>query len=274
MSGVVVRVSGSLVELEGLPGVSMNDLVAIGDRGLSGEVVAIDEGRVAVQAYEDTRGLAPGAVVESTGLPLSAALGPGLLGGVFDGLLRPLSTRGEWLRPGMSADMRDSRTWSFTPSVSAGDAVTAGGELGRVTDAGVLPFLVLVPANVSGDVEFIAASGAYSADAEVAKVGGVSVSLTARWPLRLPRPYHERITAAGPLHTGQRVIDLLYPIATGSTAAVPGGFGTGKTVLLQQIAKWCDADLIVYVGCGERGNEMADVVDDLGQLVDQGPGTA
>ena len=267
MTARVVRVSGSLVEVEHLEGVSMFDVVALGERGLPGEVVSIAGGRVTVQAYEDTGGLAPGHRAVAQGVPLSARLGPGLLGGVFDGLLRPLSGAGTWLRPGVAWTDDTDRRWSFAPSVTLGQPVRAGDELGSVT-GGPLALRVLVPPGTSGQVEQVADGGSYDARAVVAKVGGEPVALTTTWPVRRPRPFRERLDDTEGLHTGQRVLDLLYPVARGRSAAVPGGFGTGKTVLLQQIAKWCDADVIVYVGCGERGNEMADVVEELNALDD------
>jgi len=268
MTGQVVRVSGSLVELERMPDVAMYDVVAVGDRGLFGEVVAIDDTKVTVQAYENTAGLTIGSIAETTGLPLSATLGPELLGGIFDGLLRPLGSEGDWLMPGMRGTKEEVRTWSFAPSVGVGDTVSTGDELGRVDDAGAVPLLLLVPAELSGIVDHIAPARRYSSHAEVARVAGTRITLSSRWPVRRPRPYLERLGSGEPLLTGQRVLDLIYPVARGSAACVPGGFGTGKTVLLQQIAKWCDADGIVYVGCGERGNEMADVVDELRALAD------
>ena len=202
------------------------------------------------------------------GAPLSVRLGPGLLGSVFDGLLRPLSTAGDWLVPGMARADGTERGWRFTPSVEPGVSVSAGDELGIGLGTGSLALRVLTPVGTAGTVEHVATAGAYPSDAVVATVAGRDVSLTTTWPVRRPRPYHERLDTATGLHTGQRVLDLLYPVARGSSAAVPGGFGTGKTVLLQQIAKWCDADVIVYVGCGERGNEMADVVEELRSLAD------
>jgi V/A-type H+/Na+-transporting ATPase subunit A len=268
MSAKVVRVSGSLVELDVSPGVAMYDVVLIGERGLPGEVVAITDRRITVQAYEDTGGLAPGAEAMPQGAPLSVGLGPGLLGSVFDGLLRPLSTAGEWLVPGASRTDGAVRRWQFTPSVTEGTTVSAGDELGTVRDDGPLALRVLVPVGATGTVERITPQGSYAADDAVATVSGADVALRTLWPLRRPRPHRERLDVAEALQTGQRVLDLLYPIARGSSAAVPGGFGTGKTVLLQQIAKWCDADVIVYVGCGERGNEMADVVEELQALED------
>ena len=267
VSARVVRVSGSLVELEGLAGAAMSDVVALGSQRLPGEVVGIRVGRVTVQAYEDTGGLSPGAVADSSGAPVSARLGPGLLGGVFDGLLRPLSTAGAWLTPGATGEASTAR-WRFHPTATNGARVGPGDELGTVEHPGPLTLRVLVPPGGSGPVDGLLAAGECGDDAVVARVGGAPVQLSQPWPLRRPRPCRERVDSSEALHTGQRVLDLLYPVARGSSAAVPGGFGTGKTVLLQQVAKWCDADVIVYVGCGERGNEMADVVAELGSLQD------
>jgi V/A-type H+-transporting ATPase subunit A len=268
MSPAVLRVSGSLVEVEPLRGAAMSDLVLLGEHRLPAEVVSITDRVVTLQAYEDTGGVAPGAPVELTGSPLSATLGPGLLGSVFDGLLRPLSRVGNWLVPGAWGADDDPRTWQFTPAVAPGASVAAGDVIGTVGDGRPPEIRVLVPPGVAGTVGHLAGAGPCSADSVVAVVSDVAVPVTTTWAVRRPRPYLERLQATEGLHTGQRVLDLLYPVARGSSAAVPGGFGTGKTVLLQQIAKWCDADVIVYVGCGERGNERADVVDELGALED------
>lgn len=268
VTGRVVRVSGSLVELEGLSGAAMSDVVALGPHRLQGEVVGVRSDRVTVQAYEDTGGLAPGAAAVSTGAPVSAPLSPGLLGGVFDGLLRPLSAAGTWLSPGATGSGTAGLLWEFRPSVKDGELLGPGDELGTVLHPGPLTPRVLVPPSVSGVVRDVLPAGPWPGDAVVARVGASEVRIEQRWPVRRPRPCRERLETATALHTGQRVLDLLYPVALGSSAAVPGGFGTGKTVLLQQIAKWCDADVIVYVGCGERGNEMADVVQELDALED------
>lgn len=266
MGGKVVRVSGSLVEVEDLEDLAMADVVLLGATRLPGEVVAIDGRHATVQAYEATGGLAPGAPVAGTGHPLSAPLGPWLLGGVFDGLLRPLATGGVWLRPTARATASE-REWRFTPSVTEGQPVTPGDELGVVGD-GSLPYRVLVPPGVSGIVTQLAPAGDRGPEETLAVVDGTALGMAQAWPVRRARPFRRRTDEVEGLHTGQRVLDLLYPVARGSTAAVPGGFGTGKTVLLQQVAKWCDADVIVYVGCGERGNEMADVVQELQTLQD------
>ncbi|MEU3253369.1 V-type ATP synthase subunit A [Streptomyces sp. NPDC006997] len=269
-TGRVLRVAGPLVEAEDVAGTAMYDLVALGDTGLPGEVVAIRDAVVTVQAYEYTGGLAPGMSVRPSGRPLSARLGPGLLGGVFDGLLRPLSAAGAWLEPGAVTAGGDGQpaTWEFTPRVAEGEAVAPGDVLGDIRDAGPVPLRVLVPPGRAGPAENVVPPGRHGEDTVVATVAGTPVRMTGHWPVRTPRPVRERLAADRALRTGQRAIDLLFPVALGSTVAVPGGFGTGKTVLLQQIAKWCDADVIVYVGCGERGNEMADVIDEFAALTD------
>jgi V/A-type H+-transporting ATPase subunit A len=199
--------------------------------------------------------------------PLTAVLGPALLGGIVDGLLRPLGSAPTWLTPD-AARGDSSRTWPWRPDVEPGADVSPGDVLGRLGDTGSLDFRVLVPPGSAGVVDDVAAEGDYEADAVLATVGGAPVGATVEWPVRRPRPVRARLDAGEPLLTGQRVLDAIFPLALGSTAAVPGGFGTGKTMLLQQVAKWCTADVIVYVGCGERGNEMADVLADLGELVD------
>ncbi len=265
--GRIVRVSGPLVEVTGMVGVAMSEVVQLGPLNLPGEIVSIRNDVATVQAYEYTGGLAPGDRTVARGEPLSAQLGPGLLGGTFDGLLRPLDRAGTWLTPG-SATPSDARTWQFEPSVRPGHTLAPGDSVGTVHPTGPLELRVLVPAGIAGTVERVVAAGPYGASDELAQVGGRAVRMAQRWPVRRPRPHRGRIDGGAPLVTGQRVLDLLYPVALGSSAAVPGGFGTGKTVLLQQVAKWCTADVIVYVGCGERGNEMADVVAELADLVD------
>ncbi|QFY14253.1 V-type ATP synthase subunit A [Nonomuraea phyllanthi] len=263
--GIVTRVNGPLVEVEDLVGAAMFELILLGPDKLPGEIVTLRGGRATVQAYEYTGGLAPGDRADRGGIPVSALLGPHLLGGVYDGLLRPLTRAGPWLDPAAPALTSTGRTWRFTPLVEQGREVAAGTAIGRVDDAGSLAYLVLSPA---GEVTAIRQAGRYGHDDAVAVVGGTEVRLSRRRPVRSALPYASRLEELVPLTTGQRVVDLLLPVCLGGTAAVPGGFGTGKTVLLQQIAKWCDADVVVYIGCGERGNEMADVVAELAELTD------
>ena len=270
--GSVVRVSGPLVEVAGAASASMLEVMMVGPQRISAETVAIAGDRVTLQAYEYTGGLEVGAPVQPTGEPLSGLLGPGLLGNVFDGLMRPLSSASLWLTPDRPTATQDpailERDWTFIPSAQPGSTVTPGSIIGTVPNAGSVEHRVLVPWGVAGDVTWVAPRGTVHALDVVARVGDHQVRLAETWPIRRPRPFRERLTDAVPLHTGQRVLDLLYPLARGAAAAVPGGFGTGKTMLLQQVAKWSDADVIVYVGCGERGNEMADVLNDLSTLAD------
>jgi len=265
--GQVHRVQGPLVEAAGLPEVAVSSLVRLGARRVLGEIVGTREGVVTVEAYEYTGGLRPGDPVAVLGVPLSARLGPGLLGGVFDGLLRPLSDAPAWLEAGTVPDRLPPERRAFVPGVREGEVVGAGAELGVLRGAGVV-HRVLVPPTAEGRVEALRGEGPCGDDDVVAVVGGVDVPLTTSWPVRRPRPVRERLAAGPPMITGQRVVDLLFPVARGGSACVPGGFGTGKTVLLQQLAKWCDADVIVYVGCGERGNEMADVLQEFAALSD------
>lgn len=269
VTGSVVRVNGPIVELEGLRGVSLADLVEVGDAGLPGEVVAIREGIVTAQVYEYTGGLAVGDPASSDRRPFSVRLGPGLLGGVFDGLLRPLATAGDMLRPeAFASGPAEEDRWAFRPVASERSLVGPGDVLGVIAETHAVDHAVLVPPGVTGELHDLVAEGTYGHDVVIGRVGDRRVGLASPWPVRRARPYAERLDAEVPLTTGQRVLDLFFPLTRGSTGAVPGGFGTGKTILLQQIAKWCDAQVIVYVGCGERGNEMSDVLDELRELVD------
>lgn len=266
--GRVNRVSGPLVEVTGLSGVSMSEIVTLGGYGLPGEVVAIRGDVSTVQAYEYTGGLAPGDQASVQGAPLSAVLGPHLLGGVFDGLLRPLDTTGTWLTPERPPAGPAGQLFEFTPESADGEVLSAGACLGTVANPGRVRYRVLVPPGTAGEVSQLHEAGPVASDDVIAAVGGRPVPLAITWPVRTARPHRERLVPGRPLRTGQRVVDALFPVTLGGTAAVPGGFGTGKTVLLQQITKWCDADVIVYVGCGERGNELADMLGELAELTD------
>lgn len=267
--GRVVRVNGPMVEIDGVEGTALADLVEVGAQGLPGEIVAIRDRCVTAQVYEYTGGLRVGDPASSRCRPLSIGLGPGLLGGVFDGLLRPLSAAGDFLEPGGSRNADgNERAWQFRPEARIGDSVGPGTLLGRVRESPAIDDKILVPPGIAGELRQLIPAGSCPPDSEVARVGDIPIRLSSPWPVRQPRPFAERLQSAAPLVTGQRVLDLLFPLTRGSTAAVPGGFGTGKTILLQQIAKWCDADVIVYVGCGERGNEMSDVLEELRELID------
>jgi V/A-type H+-transporting ATPase subunit A len=271
--GRVVRVNGPLVEVEGLAAVAAHEVIELGDARLPAEVASIHSGLVTAQAYEYTGGLRVGDPVIALGVPLSARLGPGLLGGIFDGMLRRLDPGRTWLGPGSedrsaTGASAGPQRWPYRPVLATGVTVGPGAHLGSVATAGGVEYKVLVPPDVTGAVEWTAADGQVGQDDAVAVVAGTPVSVSQLWPIRTPRPAKARLELSAPLHTGQRVVDLLFPVTKGGTAAVPGGFGTGKTVLLQQIVRWCNADVIVFVGCGERGNELADALTDLEELED------
>jgi V/A-type H+-transporting ATPase subunit A len=268
--GALARVSGPLVEVDGLDDVRVADVVEVGERRALGEVVAVREDVAVAQMYEYTGGTGPGTVVTTEGRPLAVPLGPGLLGGIYDGLLRPLPLGPDFLGTGWGAQALGdpARTWRFRPEVGDGAEVGPGSSIGVVQETDTIAHRVLVPPDVEGQVQAVAPEGEYPVDHVIARIGDRELTLTQWWPIRRSRPVAERLPAEIPLRTGQRVVDLRCPVARGSTAAVPGGFGTGKTVLLQQIAEWCDAEVIVYVGCGERGNEMADLLEDFPALED------
>jgi V/A-type H+/Na+-transporting ATPase subunit A len=270
--GQVTRVNGPLIEVEGLEQVAVADLVEVGEVRLAAEVVAVEGGRLTAQVYEYTGSLRVGDRAVATGHPLSARLGPGLLGGVFDGLLRSLDGRDPWLAPGTLGPPPAGEGWHFQPSLPTGSAITPGAVVGTVPTPSGIEHRVLAPFDLEGSLDWIAPAGVVGEDDPVATVAGRSITLVEHWPVRTPRPARARLDLSMPLFTGQRVVDQLFPIAKGGTAAVPGGFGTGKTVLLQQVVKWCQADVVVFVGCGERGNELADALSDLQQLQDHRAG--
>lgn len=268
----VVRVSGPLVEVAGLSRVAMAELVTLGHRRILGEVVAVRDGVATVQAYEYTGGLCVGHPVSALGRPLSARLGPHLLGGVFDGLLRPLTGAPTWLTASGPDPAPENAVRVWRPQATVGMHVSEGSVLGTLVDAGPIEHRVLVPSGRGGEVDWVAPAGERPTADPLATVDKVAVSAIEEWPVRRPRPVRLRHESGEPLLTGQRVLDAVFPVALGGTVAVPGGFGTGKTMLLQQIAKWCTAEVIVYVGCGERGNEMADVLSELRELQDPSTG--
>jgi len=275
--GEIKRINGSLIIAEGLKGVKIGDIAYVGDLKLIGEVVRISGREVALQCYEDTSGLRPGEHVISTGTPLVAELGPGLIGGIFDGLERSelelWKKAGPFIKKGYRViPLNREKKWYFKPGVKPGDRVVEGDIVGVVRESKVVEHRVLVPVGINGVVENIE-EGEFRVDEPVAEVrlpNGVKreIKLMQTWPVRIPRPYKERLPLAQPLFTGQRVIDTFFPIAKGGTAAIPGGFGTGKTITLHSIAKWSDADIVIYVGCGERGNEMADILTHFPELED------
>jgi V/A-type H+-transporting ATPase subunit A len=252
----------------------IHDVVEVGEKRLQGEVIQLAGDEIVAQIYEDTTGIRPGEIVSGTGQPLSVPLGPGLIGHIFDGLLRPLEcTDDKFVRPGAKASSAvQAHPFRFTPFLEAGQRVEAGSILGSITDIGREQFC-LVPPDRSGVLKTLASEGEYlhsdvvaTLDDESGKTMGVG--FTHHWPVRKPRPIAKRLPVAGPMITGTRILDTLFPVARGGRAALPGGFGTGKTILQEALAKWCDADVIVYVGCGERGNELAEVLDEFPALDD------
>jgi len=250
----------------------VNEAALVGRQRLLGEVIRIDGAAVVIQVYEDTTGLRPGDPISATGAALSVRLGPGLLGNIFDGLLRPLIGLGRYVQPGISPP-GDKRTYPFKPSISLGDQLKPGAVIGSVSRTDARAQRALAPPGQCGEVTMIAAAGDYPEDEVVcvlrdAQGESHDITLSHHWPVRRPRPVAARIPVEGPLFTGQRVLDSIFPLACGGRAAMPGGFGTGKTVLQETLAKWCDADVIVYVGCGERGNEMAGVLHEFPSLED------
>jgi V/A-type H+/Na+-transporting ATPase subunit A len=267
MSKAVIQwIGGPVLKARVADPFHIHEALAVGAQRLLGEVIQLSGDTITAQVYEDTTGLKPGDPVEGTGLPLSVALGPGMLGHIFDGLLRPLGDVTEhWFKPGLAAKRTGS--FDFTPHVAAGDELAGGALFGKVAGNGPGRGC-LVPPNVSGRVVSIEPAGAYPEDApllvlEDAKGRKHTLSMQHDWPVRKPRPAAGRLPADAPMVTGQRILDTLFPVARGGRAALPGGFGTGKTVLQESLAKWCDADIIIYVGCGERGNEMAEVLDEF-----------
>jgi V/A-type H+-transporting ATPase subunit A len=268
-TGRVQRVNGPLVEVTGLRGVAALEVIELGPLHIPAEVVSIRDGRLTAEAFEYTGGLRVGDEAISQNRPLSARLGPHLLGGVFDGLLRPLEDGPTWLEPGSLATRASLTKWPFVPtSIALGAQLQPGAILGTVTTVSGFEHRVLVPPDVTGSLTWLAAQGEIGESGAVALIAGRTVTLFEQWPVRRARPVRARLRVDEPLVTGQRVVDLFFPVAQGATAAVPGGFGTGKTMLLQQILKWADVEVVVFVGCGERGNELADAVVDLMALKD------
>lgn len=273
MTGRLVRLAGPTVVAEGIAGAALNEVVRVGEERLLGEIIRIDGDLATIQVYEETAGLALGEPADPAGEPLAVELGPGLLGSVYDGVQRPLAElaarEGDHLGRGASLPALDrERTWDFEPAVRAGDQVRPGDRLGTARGAGAPDHPLLAPPGRSGRVAEVRAGPARVEDPVVRLEDGGAIALLERWPVRRPRPVRRRLAPDVPFLTGQRVLDCFFPVSTGGTAVVPGGFGTGKTVLEQSLAKWAAADVVVYVGCGERGNEMAEVLDEFPRLED------
>ncbi len=277
MSGKVIKVSGPLVVAEGLSDANVSDVVRVGSQRLIGEILNMTGDSASIQVYEETSGLGPGADVETTGHPLSVELGPGMLDGIFDGIQRPLTEirdlTGHTIARGIDVPaLNREKLWVFVPVVSEGDRVSAGDIIGTVQETSAILHKIMVPFGVTGTVISIQAGSFTVVDTVCLVKGddGVSHKLTLmqKWPVRKNRPYIKKHVPTRPLNSGQRVIDTLFPIAKGGTAAVPGPFGSGKTVVQHQLAKWSDVDVVVYIGCGERGNEMTDVLMEFPELKD------
>ena len=275
--GRVGRVVGPVVEARKVSGVGMLELVFVGDERLVGEVVRVKEDSAWVQVYEDTTGLRPGTPVYGRGEPLSVELGPGLIGSIYDGVQRPLDVlrarTGDFVSKGIHVGALDrERTWQFEPTIKAGSEVFAGQIIGKVRETDFIEHRIMVSPNLEGTLVEIASPGEYVVEDTIAKInkGGqeTEVNLYQKWPVRVGRPYRTRQPHTMPLLTGQRVLDTLFPVARGGVVVVPGGFGTGKTMIQHALAKWCDADVVVYIGCGERGNEMTEVLLEFPKLTD------
>jgi V/A-type H+-transporting ATPase subunit A len=275
IEGRITRVSGPVVLSSGMGGAGLYDVVEVGRARLAGEIIRMDGSGATIQVYEENTGMAPGEPVVSLGRPLSALLGPGILGSIYDGTQRPLSAlkavSGDFLVPGVKGERLDgARRWRFEPRLAVGDTVKGGSLLGLVQETSVVEHRILAPPGTApATIRSIVPAGDYGVADTIAETSrGELLRLAHEWPLRKPRPSLRRLPPSEPLITGLRVIDILFPISKGGAAAVPGGFGTGKTMAQHSIAKWCDADIIVYVGCGERGNEMTDVLQEFPKLVD------
>ncbi len=270
--GSIYRVAGPVVTVTGIEA-KMYDLVKVGHEGLMGEVIEIDRDKFIIQVYEDTSGLRPGEPVENTGLPLSVELGPGLLSSIYDGIQRPLPVLnlqlGDFIERGVAASGLDhTKKWDFVPEVKPGDEVRGGQPIGYVQETTNLKHKIMVPPGKSGKIKTIE-SGEHTIDDIICTLeDGTELKLMHEWPVRVSRPVVEKLMPDIPLVTGQRILDALFPVAKGGTAAIPGPFGSGKTVTQQQLAKWSDTQIVVYIGCGERGNEMADVLTEFPELED------
>jgi len=277
--GTIIRVSGPLVVASGMTGCKMYEIVRVGEKKLIGEIIELKGDTAAIQVYEETTGIGPGEPVISTGMPLSVELGPGLLGSIYDGIQRPLDSiyfqHGDWVTRGVELPGLDrEKKWRFTPTVKRGDKVSGGDIVGAVQETPLIVHKILLPPDTP-DAEVVEIlPGEYKIEEPVGKIkllntGEIqNIYLYHQWPVRIPRKYKKKLPPEEPLSTGQRVIDTLFPIAKGGTACIPGPFGSGKTVIQHQLSKWSDAEIIIFIGCGERGNEMADVLLEFPELKD------
>ena len=271
--GRITSISGWVVKAAAAAPLALREVVYVGDERLLGEVIALDRHEATIQVYEETEGIAPGDPLFGTGEPLSIELGPGLLGTVFDGVQRPLeslaASEGDMLKRGSRLPALDhEKQWTFERRIDEGADAKPGTILGIVQETPAIAHPIVVPPGVSGKVTFVAANGLHSIDDRIAQIGDHALTMLQRWRARVPRPVAERLPLDVPLVTGQRVLDTFFPLARGAAACMPGGFGTGKTVTQHQLCRWSDADIIIFIGCGERGNEMTQLLRELPQLVD------
>ena len=277
-TGKIYGINGPVIYLKGNTGFRMSEMVHVGTEKLVGEVISLDKDLTTIQVYEETSGLRPGEEVVATGDAVSVTLAPGILNNIFDGIERPLEkiseTGGAFITRGVSVDSLDrTKKWATHMTVKVGDYLHGGDIIAEVPETTAITHKCMVPPDLEGTVKEIVADGDYTIDEtlltlELANGDQKKLTMTQKWPIRVPRPIHHRFPASVPLVTGQRIIDTMFPIAKGGTAAIPGGFGTGKTMTQHQIAKWSDADIIIYIGCGERGNEMTQVLEEFSELID------
>ncbi len=277
MSGTIRKIAGPLVIADNMRDANLFDVVRVSNKRLIGEIIEMHDDAASIQVYEETSGLVPDEPVETTGAPLSVELGPGLISNIYDGIQRPLEDimhiSGSNLHRGVEVpSLSRGKKWQFTATVKAGDKVTGGDVIGTVQETDVVLHKILVPAHMEGVIKSIS-SGEFLVDETVAVLSLIKgneqeLTLMQKWPVRVQRPYKRKLSPDEPLVTGQRVIDTLFPISKGGVAAVPGPFGSGKTVVQHQLAKWAEADIVVYIGCGERGNEMTDVLNEFPELID------
>lgn len=283
MSGKITKVAGPVVQADNMTGAMMYEVVKVGNEGLIGEIIRLDGDIATVQVYEETTGLVPGEPVFRTGESLSVELAPGLMGQIYDGIQRPLQLiqkkTGDFISRGVVVPaINHEKQWLFKPAVESGSEISHGAIFGTVQETPVVQIKLMVPQDIHGTVDFIAPEGEYTIDEIICRIatpqGNKELTMIQKWPVRIPRPFDSKQDPILPLVTGQRILDTFFPMSKGGTAAIPGGFGTGKTVTQQALAKWSDADIIVYIGCGERGNEMTEVLTEFPALIDPRTGEA
>lgn len=277
ITGKIIKISGPVVVADGMKGSQMYEMVRVGEEKLIGEIIELEGSTATIQVYEETKGIKPGEIVESTGGPLSVELGPGIIGSIFDGIQRPLegikALAGDYIPRGVDVPaISKEKKWKFIPKASEGDSVSGGDVIAEVQETSVVLHKITVPPNVSGVIKSIASESEYFVTEDIAEIETsgdiIKLQMMQKWPVRIARPYKNKLDPNIPLITGQRPQDTFFPVAKGGTSAMPGPFGSGKTVTQQQLAKWADADVIVYVGCGERGNEMTEVLKEFPELED------